>query len=215
MSAPGQRALDAACEALSQADPALARAHKAIGRPIWRSAEPCYASIARTIAYQQISTAAAGTIWGRVCDDLGEITHSAVLACTEERLRAHGLSRPKIRHLMSIASAIETGALDLDRVCKADLDEARAELTAVKGIGPWTAELFLLYAVGEMDAFPTADVGLMESHKLLSGADVRMDPKAFTVHAESWRPYRGVAAHLLWGWINAERDKMRRASPQP
>ena len=86
------------------------------------------------------------------------------------------------------------------------MDNARKELLAVKGIGPWTADLFLLYALGKMDAFPIGDVGLMEAHKRLSGAEERMTAKAFTAHAEIWQPYRGVAAHLLWGWLNAERS---------
>ena len=87
------------------------------------------------------------------------------------------------------------------------MDAARAELLAVKGIGPWTADLFLLYAAGKMDAFPHGDVGLMEAHKRLGGYDTRMTNKDFSAHAEAWRPNRGVAAHLLWGWLNAERAK--------
>lgn len=214
MTAPSKPRLKKACEALAAADPALARAYNEHGLPVWRSADPCYASIARTIAYQQISTAAAGTIWGRVCADLGEITHDAILACEEDRLRGHGLSRPKIRHLRSIAQAIDCGDLNLDRVCKASPEDARAELVSVKGIGPWTANLFMLYAAGDMDALPTADVGLMESHRLLSNAEARMDAKAFSEHAECWKPYRGVAAHLLWGWINDLRASENKASPQ-
>ena len=77
----------------------------------------------------------------------------------------------------------------------------------MKGIGPWTAELFLLYAVGAMDAFPTADVGLMEAHKRLGAYKIRMKSKAFTAHAECWRPFRGVAAHLLWGWLHVDRAR--------
>ncbi|MEL7130350.1 MAG: DNA-3-methyladenine glycosylase 2 family protein, partial [Pseudomonadota bacterium] len=94
-----------------------------------------------------------------------------------------------------------------------DLGAARKELVAVKGIGPWTAELFLLYARGEMDAFPVADVGLMEAHKRLSDAPARMDRDAFTTHAERWRPWRGVAAHLLWAWLNRERANAIGDSP--
>ena len=140
-------------------------------------------------------------------DALPEITPVIMLETTEEDLRTLGLSRPKISHLKSIANAIETDALNLDRIADSSLEDARKELLAVKGIGPWTAELFLLYALGEMDAFPVADVGLMEAHKRLSGANARMDTKAFTAHAAIWKPYRGVAAHLLWGWLNAERAK--------
>ena len=214
MPQPSASALRKACQALRDTDTALGRAYKEHGLPVWRAAEPCYASIARTIAYQQISTSAAGAIWGRVCADLGEVTHEDILACEEDRLRGHGLSRPKIRHLKSIAEAIETGGLDLERVCKASPEAAHAELVAVKGIGPWTANLFMLYAAADMDAFPVADVGLMESYRLLSDAETRHEAKAFTDLAERWRPYRGVAAHLLWGWINDRRETQGRASPQ-
>lgn len=207
MTAPKRTKIKTACEALSSTDPALARAYEEIGVPDWRARPRAYSTLATTIAYQQISTRAAASIWGRVTDALPEITPVIMLETTEEDLRALGLSRPKISHLKSIANAIETDALNLDRIADSSLEDARKELLAVKGIGPWTAELFLLYALGEMDAFPVADVGLMEAHKRLSGANARMDTKAFTAHAAIWKPYRGVAAHLLWGWLNAERAK--------
>lgn len=207
MTAPSRARIKTACQALSKVDPALARAYQEIGLPAWRARPRAYATIATTIAYQQISTKAAASIWARVTGALPVLTPAAMLATSDDALRALGLSRPKISHLKSIARAMETGMLNLDRVAAAPLEEARKELLSVKGIGPWTAELFLLYALGEMNAFPTADVGLMEAHKQLSNADRRMDAKTFTAHATLWQPYRGVAAHLLWAWLNAERAK--------
>ncbi|MEL6324174.1 MAG: DNA-3-methyladenine glycosylase 2 family protein [Pseudomonadota bacterium] len=207
MTAPSEDLLVRACVDLSRADPALQAAYEAIGLPVWRSRPVAYETIAKTIAYQQISVKAAAAIWARVEEALEAVTAEAVEASTEDDLRALGLSRPKIRHLKSVAGAILAGDLDLDRVATAEMGAARDELLCVKGIGPWTAELFLLYARGEPDAFPVADLGLMEAHKRLSGAETRMDRAAFTSHAEAWRPWRGVAAHLLWGWLNAERDK--------
>ena len=205
MTAPSAAKLKAACRVLADADVALAKAYAAHGLPVWRSAKPEYATLARTVAYQQITTKAAGTIWGRVQDFLGDVTPETALSATSESLRNCGLSRPKVSHLTSIAEAIVSGQLNLARVCAAPLDEARKELIAVNGIGPWTAELFLLYAVGEMDAFPTGDVGLMQAHMQLSVDATRMTSKAFSTHADMWRPYRGVAAHLLWGWLNDQR----------
>lgn len=207
MTAPSKRTLKTACERLATTDTALARAYEVIGVPVWRTAAPGYGMLARMIAYQQTTTKAAATIWGRVEDYLGEVTPEAVLQTDPEALRACGLSRPKVSHLTSIAQAMVSGELNLDRVCAADLESARRELISVRGIGPWTAELFLLYAVGAMDAFPVADVGLMEAHKQLGRYKIRMESKAFTAHAERWRPHRGVAAHLLWGWLNAERAR--------
>lgn len=207
MTAPSRRRLKTACERLALADPALARAYDSIGVPAWRTGEPGYNMLGRMIAHQQLSTKAAATIWGRVEAFLGDVTPERLLAADPDDLRACGLSRPKVSHLTSIAEAMVTGELNLARVCAADLDSARTELVSVRGIGPWTAELFLLYAVGAMDAFPIADVGLMEAHKQLGRYETRMESKAFTQHAEIWRPHRGVAAHLLWGWLNAERAR--------
>ena len=207
MTAPARKAIKAACEALSDIDPALARAYDIVGVPDWRTHEASYALLARTVVYQLVSTRAADAIWGRVEAFLGEVTPERVLTCDQDQLRACGLSRPKLSHMNTIAAAIAEGALDLSRVQAADVGAARAELLAVKGIGPWTADLYLLYAAGKMDAFPHGDAALMEAHRRLGGYEVRMANKAFTEHAERWRPHRGVAAHLLWSWVNAERAK--------
>ena len=207
MTAPSQDILRSACETLAERDGALAKAYADIGVPDWRARAPAYATLARTIAYQQISTAAAGTIWGRVETLVGEVSHDAVLAHEDEALRACGLSRPKVAHLKSIAQAVQDDRLNFDRLMQADLDAAREELVAVRGIGPWTAEIFCLYAKGALDAFPHNDIGLSESWRLLSGEDERHDPRAFAAIASAWSPYRGVACHLLWGWINAHRQK--------
>lgn len=209
--APPRRVLKAACEHLATTDAALARAYEAIGVPVWRYQAPNYAMLGRMISHQQISLSAAAAIWSRVEAHLGEVTAEATLDADPETIRLCGMSRPKVAHLISIAEAMVSGRLDLARVCAAPLDEARAELLAVRGIGPWTAELVLLYAAGALDAFPTGDVGLMEAHKRLGAYEPRLNAKAFTAHAERWRPYRGVATHLLWGWLHVDRAR----SPAP
>ena len=202
---PDKATLTTACKALATADPALAAAYERCGLPVWRDRPVSYETLARIISHQQISLAAAAAIWTRVIAALPNMTAEAVDSAGDDALRSCGLSRPKIAHMKSVAAALLTGTLDLQRVVTAPLEPARAELLSVKGIGPWTAELFLLYARGEPDAFPVADIGLMEAHKRLSGAEIRMDRTAFTAHAEAWRPWRGVAAHLLWAWLHAER----------
>lgn len=207
MTTPSSADIKSACGHLSKADPALAKAYEEIGLPIWRARPRSFETLASSVAYQLISTKAASAIWSRVKDALPAITPDIMLAIEDDTLRTAGLSGPKISHLKSIATAIKTDALNLDRIANAPLKDARKELLAVKGIGPWTADLFLLSALGEMDAFPAGDVALMETHKQLSNATARMDTKAFTKHAETWKPYRGVAAHLLWGWLNAQRAK--------
>jgi DNA-3-methyladenine glycosylase II len=184
-------------------------AHAYVGVPEWRTRQGDYAGLARIIAYQQLSTKAAGTIWGRVEVLLGKVTPKAVLAADIDALRACGLSRPKISHLRSIATAIEDGSLNFRRLEKKSDDDARQELVAVKGIGPWTADIYLMSCLGRWDVFPHADIGLSEAYKMISGERKRHPPKKFLKTGNRWRPYRGVAAHLLWAYINAVREEQR------
>lgn len=194
---------------MTERDPALAKAYALHGLPNWRTAAPAYSTLARTVAYQQISLAAAGAIWDRVLKLFGgaeDITPAAILDADEQQIIACGMSRPKTAHLRSIAKAICDGDLDLWRVVSSPTDDARQELLAVKGIGPWTAEIFLLYT-GTLDAFPVGDIGLMNAYKMLRGDEERLAAKTFTEVAENCRPYRGVAAHLLWAHFHAVREK--------
>ena len=205
MPSPSRDTLILACETLTERDPALAKAYVLHGMPDWRIAEPEYATLARTVTFQQISLQAAGAIWTRILDYfLGEagLTPGAVLATDDADICACGMSRPKTAHLKSIARSILDGDLDLARVLASPVEKARQELLAVKGIGPWTAEIFLLYT-GSLDAFPDGDIGLMNAYKMLRGDAEHLEPKAFTKQAENWRPYRGVAAHLLWSHFHA------------
>ncbi len=98
------------------------------------------------------------------------------------------------------------GTLDFLALADMPVADARKRLLSVRGIGPWTADTFLMTALGHMDAFPHGDVGLMEAYKRLSGAELRLDSKVFSTLSETWRPYRAVAAHLLYDWLNAGRS---------
>jgi DNA-3-methyladenine glycosylase II len=184
-------------------------AHARLGVPEWRTRQGDYSGLARIIAYQQLSTKAAGTIWGRVEVLLGKVTPKNVLAADIDALRGCGLSRPKIAHIRSIAEAVESGALNLKRVARASDEDAQAELLAVKGIGPWTADVYLMFCLGRWDVFPHADIGLSEAYRMITGERQRHPPKTFLKTAERWRPYRGVAAHMLWSYINAVRQEQR------
>jgi len=205
VSGPAEADLRRACEDLAQRDVALARAHAEIGLPNWRTTDASYETLARIVVYQLISTKAADAIWGRVKTRHAAMTPRGVLADDADGLLACGLSRPKLGHLHAIADAVETRFLDFDALAEAPIDDARKVLLKVRGIGPWTAETFLMNALGHLDAFPHGDVGLMESYKCLSGAETRLSAKAFSSAAEAWRPYRAVAAHLLYDWLNANR----------
>lgn len=206
MAEPHTESLKAACLELSGRDCVLEKAFARVGVPEWRARPAAYVTLARTIAGQQISTKAAAAIWSRLEALLGEVTADRMLETPDEALRAAGLSRPKIAHMKSVAEAVALGRLCFARLLAATLDAARAELIAVKGIGPWTAEIFCLYVKADLDAFPHNDIGLSEAWKQLSEAEIRPDPKEFTRIGAAWSPYRGVATHLLWAWINARRD---------
>ena len=184
-------------------------AHARLGVPPWRTRPGDYAGLARIIAYQQLSTKAAGTIWGRVETLLGKVTPKAVLDADIDALRACGLSRPKIAHIRSIAEAVSDGRLNFRRIARASDDDARAELVAVKGIGPWTADVYLMFCLGRWDVFPHADIGLSEAYRMITGERKRHPPKKFLKTGERWRPYRGIAAHMLWSYINAVREEQR------
>jgi DNA-3-methyladenine glycosylase II len=135
-------------------------AHAYVGVPAWRVRPGGYAGVARIIAFQQLSTKAAGTIWGRVETLLGRVTPKTVLAADVDALRACGLSRPKISHIRSVAAAVEDGSLSFRRIARASDADAQAEMVAVKGIGPWTADVYLMFCLGRWDVFPHADIGL-------------------------------------------------------
>ena len=206
MTAPSEAVLRAACETLAAADPELKQAYGAVDLPNWRSRPANYQSLAQIVVYQLISTKAADAIWGRICARHPEFTPRAVLADDPEDLLACGLSRPKLGHLHAIAEAVQSGVLDFNELAQVPIDAARKTLVSVRGIGPWTAETFLMTALGQLDAFPHGDVGLMEAHKRLSGAEERLSAKAFSELANSWRPHRAVAAHLLYDWLHSVRD---------
>ncbi|MBI1359779.1 MAG: DNA-3-methyladenine glycosylase 2 family protein [Alphaproteobacteria bacterium] len=199
--------LRTAVKKLAKGCPIMRAAHKSVGVPEWRTRQGNYAGLARIIAYQQLSTKAAGTIWGRVEVLLKKVTPKTVLAADIDDLRACGLSRPKISHIRSIAAAVEDGSLNFRRIARASDDDARAEMVAVKGIGPWTADVYLMFCLGRHDVFPHADIGLSEAYRMIAEEDDRHPPKAFLEIGERWRPYRGVAAHMLWAYINATRER--------
>lgn len=207
MSAPAPAEIQAACEALAARDRALARAYEEIGVPAWRNGPCNFEALARMLAFQQVSTKAGAAIWGRVEALARPMTAPAILALEDDALRAAGLSRAKVRYIKAIATHEQEGLLCFDRVRTGPREEAHKELVAITGIGPWSAQVFLLSTTGHLDAWPPGDVGLMESYRQLSNAEERHESRAFCALAEDWAPWRGVAAHLLWGWLNEMRDR--------
>lgn len=196
---PSAAAIAAARAHLAAADPALARLHDVTPDFEWRLRPGGFFGLARLIVAQQVSLASAEAIWTRLEAGLGEVSAQTVLACGEPGLLNHGLSRPKARYFHALAEAEP----ELDALRSMDDAEAIAALTALKGIGRWTAETYLMFCEGRLDVFPAGDVALQEAMRWADRAETRPDEKAAYARAERWSPYRGVAAHLLWACYGA------------
>lgn len=187
-------------ELLIRLDPALMRAHAQTPALDWRVGERGFRGLFRMIVDQQVSLASAASVWARLETGLGGITPETLLAHDLDQLRGMGLSRQKATYGHGIARAQLDGTVDLARLADLDDAEAIAALVSLKGVGLWTAEAYLLICEGRTDVFPGGDVALQEAIKWADRSEVRPDTKAAYARAEMWRPHRGVAVHLLWGW---------------
>jgi DNA-3-methyladenine glycosylase II len=185
-------------DALAAADPVMARLIAQGMVPPLRRRPAGFEGLAWIVVGQQLSTASAAAIWGRLQAQGNTISPQAFLAAADEDLRRAGLSAGKIRTLRNAALAVTEGQLPLDRLQDMAADEAHGRLTALKGIGPWTADVYLLFCLGHPDAFPAGDLAVQEAARLAYGLETRPDAKALTALAERWRPWRGVAAKVLW-----------------
>lgn len=202
--APTFDQIAAAREALVAGDRVLARAHAQTPIFEWRQRPGGYEGLFHMIVDQQVSVAAAAAIWKRVVEGLdGEITPQAVLNCDIEQLRSFGLSGQKAKYGHEIALAHVEGRIDFDHLEGLSDQEAIARLVAIKGVGKWTAETFLMFCEGRQDVFPGGDIALQEAMRWADGAALRPNEKQAYARAEIWRPHRSVAAHLLWGWYGA------------
>lgn len=162
-----------------------------------------YESLLKLIVYQQISLSAAGAIWARL-EDAG-VSAECVQRMGEARLKTLGLSAPKARYAFAIAERVAGGRFAFDRLAQMGDDGARGALRALPGIGPWSAELYLLQALLRADAFPAGDLALQEAARSAFGLSARPDAAALEAIAERWRPHRSVAARLLWTHYRAVR----------
>ncbi len=184
-------------------DPVLAVADAALPPLEWRQRPPGFAGLVQLVVEQQVSVASAAAIWKRVEAGLGAVEPRAVLAHDIDALRQFGLSGPKAKYARAIAQAHLAHEPDLDDLTKLDDAAAIAALVTIKGVGRWTAETYLMFCEGRTDMFPAADIALQEALRVAEGAKARLSEKAFYIRAETWRPYRGVAAHLLWDYYAA------------
>ncbi|GLK79452.1 DNA-3-methyladenine glycosylase family protein [Methylopila turkensis] len=208
-----QAELDGALDALCARDPRLAAARAVSEPPDPRALAPDLSGLVWVVNSQLISVAAARAIHGRLETALGRIDHASLSAASDETIRAAGLSRPKLRTVRALCAAVDAG-LDVRGLERLDDGEARARLLAISGVGPWTADVFLLFAHGRADVFPAGDLAVQEAMRRVLGLPARPDARAAERIAEDWRPLRGVAARLLWAYYLTRRSERDRA-PAP
>ena len=187
-------------EALRAMCPHMAMIAQTCGVPALRWREPGFGGLVSTITAQQVSTSAANAIRGKLRAVVDPITPEGLMAMNDEDLRACGYSAGKIRTLRAIASAVIAGDLPIDQLGEMPAAEAHASLVKVHGIGPWTAEVWLMFSVGVQDVFAPGDLALQEGAKLAMGLDLRPTAKEIAIIAERWSPWRAVAARMLWAY---------------
>lgn len=198
------RKLRKSIDTLAGIDPVFAEHLAIAGYPPPRIRDRGYATLLRTIVGQQVSVKAAESIWNKVADTLSDIEDPArMVAASDETLRGAGLSRQKSGYARSLAELTVTGALDFDALPKDD-EEAIAMLTAVKGIGRWSAEIYLLFAEGRTDIWPAGDLAVQIAVGQMLGWPERPSEKQLREVAEKWRPHRGAAAIFAWHFYNMD-----------
>lgn len=204
-----QAAFEAALDHLLTLDERLHPLVELAGRPALRRRAPGFSGLVAIVIAQQLSVAAARSIQARLDATLGgDATPEGILAADPAALKAAGLSAPKIRTLTGIANSLVSREVDLAHVEAMEADAAAAYLTKLPGIGLWTADIYLLFCLGRGDAFPHGDLALQVAAGDAFGLPGRASPHGLAAIAEDWRPYRGVAAQLLWAYYGARRARI-------
>lgn len=193
-----QNSLLAAVHELSQRDPDLAQVVTRFGPPPLWAREPGFPTLVWMILEQQVSLASARAAYERLLAALGEIAPASVLQLDDDTLRGIGFSRQKMGYARQLAAAIVEGRFEPDVLQSLDDDDVRSTLVTLKGIGPWTAEVYLLMALRRPDAWPIHDLGLLVAAQEVKQLPQRPSPQELAALAEPWRPYRAVAARILW-----------------
>jgi DNA-3-methyladenine glycosylase II len=192
---------------LLRADPRLAPVADKAGVFALRRREAGFPGLCAIVCGQQLSTASAAAIRERLFAAFDPFHHDIVRRARADKLKRLGLSAAKIKSIREIGKAVAKGRIDLTRVGNMEADAAHAALTALHGVGPWTADIYLLFCLGHADAFPAGDLAVQESARLAFGLRRRPDAKTLAKMAEAWRPWRGVAAHLLWAYYHAVKKR--------
>ncbi len=190
---------------LAKAHPVFALLREEAGAIPVRWLDRGFKGLVWVVTGQQISVAAGRAIYGRLEAALGEITAETIAAASDDALRAAGFSAPKMRTLRALQEAALAGALDLDALEAKSSEEAILSLCAIKGVGPWTAEVYLLFAAGHPDIFPAADLALQESARLAFALDGRPSTRDLREMSDAWAPWRSAAARLLWAYYRVRK----------
>ena len=186
--------------ALSAICPHMRMIAETCGQPPIRWREPGFGGLISTITAQQLSTSSANAIRTKLRAVIDPVTPAALAALGDDDLRACGYSAPKIRTMRAITDAILSGELPFDRLAEMPVAEAHAALVRIHGIGPWTAEVWMMFCLGVQDVFAPGDLALQEGAKLAMGLDQRPSAKALAEIATRWQPWRAVAARLIWAY---------------
>src|SRR6478735_11414370 len=202
-----QADLEEAIHALVKQDPRLKPILELAGMPALRRREPGYAGLGAIICGQQLSTASAAAIWARVSAAFDPFHHDTLRKARAGRLGRLGLSAAKIKTLKNLARELASERLNLDVLANEDADTAHNTLIALPGIGPWTADVYLLFCLGHGDAWPAGDIAVQEGIKVGLGLQARPTEKQMAPLAEPWRPLRGAAAHLWWSYYRAVKKR--------
>lgn len=190
--------LAAAAAELAGRDPALGAIHRRLGPPPLWGRPPGFPTLVRIVLEQQVSLASAWATYRRLEEAVGEVTPAAVLALDDEALRAAGFSRQKAGYCRRIAAAVAGGAIDLAALARLDDDEARSRLVELPGIGRWSADIYLLMALGRPDVWPVGDLALAVAAAEVRGQNGPLPAADLEAAGEPWRPWRAVAARMLW-----------------
>jgi len=205
--------LSSAVAHLTRRDRALARIVRAHGAPPLWARSPGFATLSRIILEQQVSLAAARSLYGRLAKDLrGGWTPAAILHEGTKGLMGRGVTRQKAGYLFALAERIDRGDLVLRRVGRASDEDARRQLVACRGVGPWTASVYLLMALRRADIWPPGDLALQKALSRLLGLERTLTNDEAIEYASRWAPYRAVAARILWCGYLGERAADRRSA---
>jgi DNA-3-methyladenine glycosylase II len=172
----------------------------AAGHPPLRKREPGLEGLLSIVISQQVSTASARAILARFRARFETFDASEIASASDDDLRSCGLSGPKMRTMRAVCETVASGAIDLADLAHLPAEEAHARLVTLKGIGPWTADIYLLFCLGHPDILPVGDLALQEAAKLALGLKKRPDQKKLARLGQRWRPWRGIAARLLWAY---------------